>query len=98
MNGGTFEGTQILKSTTVDEILRPQIPGNKWDQGLIWYRERRGGDSLIGHGGSDYGVNTNMYFSQKRNVGVITLTNRYIGGWTAYYEWLDIENRLFDIA
>jgi len=98
MNGGTFEGTQVLKSTSVNEIFRPQVPGNKWDQGLIWYRVTRGGERLIGHGGSDYGVHTNMYFSMSRDVGVITLTNRYIGGWTAYYDWLDIENRLFEIA
>lgn len=97
MNHGTCEGVQILKPSTVREIFRPQIPGNWW-QGLIWYYDSRGGDVLIGHNGGDYGVNTGMYFAPKRDVGVVTLSNRYVGGWYAWYRYLDIQDRLFDLV
>ena len=97
MNGGSYEGTQILKPATVKEIFKPQIPGNWW-QGLIWYHSRNFGEELIGHSGGDYGVCTNMNFSPKRDVGVITLTNRFIGGWTAWAGYQAIRGRLFAIA
>ena len=98
MNGGTIDGTRILKASTVREIMRPQLKGLTWGQGLIWYRIREAGDLLIGHNGSDYGVSTNMYFAPRRDVGVITLTNRSIEGWNAWYDFLDIQDRLFDIV
>lgn len=97
INEGTFDGTTILQPATVQEIMRPQLKGIEWGQGLIWYRIREAGNLLIGHNGGDYGVSTNMYIAPDRDVGVITLTNRYIGGWPEWYAFLDIQDRLFDI-
>jgi len=97
MNRGTYEGTRILKASTVKEIFRPQIPGN-WRQGLIWYYEQKGGDLILGHSGGDYGVHTDMFFAPKRDVGIVVLSNRNIIGWKAWYPAMDINARLFDVA
>jgi CubicO group peptidase (beta-lactamase class C family) len=97
MNGGTFDGTRILKASTVREIRRPQLKGIAWGQGLIWYRIHEAGNQLIGHNGGDYGVSTNMYFAPERHVGVVTLTNRYVGTWSAWYAFLDIQDRLLSL-
>jgi len=75
MNHGTYNGTQVLASATVDTILKRQTSA-KWYQGLIFYEGIVGnGDTLWGHNGGDGGVNTAMYFSRKNDVGVIVLTN-----------------------
>lgn len=97
MNGGELEGTRILKRSTVKEIMRPQIPGIWW-QGLIWYYRNYGGNTLIGHSGSDYGVATSMFAEVNGNRGVITLANRYVTGWKAWYGLRNIEDRLFNKA
>ena len=97
MNGGAIDGERILKASTVREIMRPQVGKIEPGQGLIWYRIHEAGEHLIGHNGGDYGTSTNMYFSPSRGVGAITLTNRYIGGWNAWYAFLDIQDRLFDL-
>lgn len=97
MNGGLFGATRILKKSTVNEIMRAQIDDIIWGQGLIWYYIRESGRTLVGHNGGDFGVSTNMYFSPSAGTGAITLTNRYIGGWTAWYAFLDIQDKLFDL-
>jgi CubicO group peptidase (beta-lactamase class C family) len=93
MNLGTFEGARVLDETTVREIRRNQIPDLvAWHQGLIWYGERPLGFFTMGHSGGDYGESTRMFFRPDLNVGVISLTNAYVGGhrWTAF---IDIERR-----
>lgn len=77
MNFGTFEGTTILQPATVQEIFRPQIPGNWW-QGLIFYYEKRARKTYIGHSGSDYGTHTDMFFSLENGNGAIAMGNRYV--------------------
>jgi CubicO group peptidase (beta-lactamase class C family) len=95
MNYGELEGVRILKRTTVEEIRRPQIPGNWW-QGLIFYYSANHGNPLIGHSGSDFGVATKMFFEADadRPKGVIMLANRYVTGWKAWSATQDIEARL----
>ena len=34
----------------------------------------------MGHAGGDYGVSTRMFFRPDTRVGVVTLTNSYLGG------------------
>jgi hypothetical protein len=48
----------------------------------------------MGHTGGDYGESTRMVFRPDRRVGIISLTNAYLGGgrWAAFS---DIERRLF---
>ena len=94
MNFGELDGARILERTTVEEIFRPQIPGTWW-QGLIWYYRNHRGEVQVGHNGSDYGVSTSMFFGVDTGTGAITLTNRYVYGWKAWYALRYIDNRLF---
>lgn len=75
MNNGTYEGTRILDSSTVDSVLKRQT-GTSWKQGIIFYSTvGSNGDTLWGHNGGDAGVNTSMYFNRQKKTGVIVLTN-----------------------
>jgi CubicO group peptidase (beta-lactamase class C family) len=96
MNLGEFRGVRVLGADTVKEIRRSQIPDIvSWRQGLIWYEDVSGGHRVMGHTGGDYGVSTRMFFRPAKRVGVVTLTNTYLGGkrWAAFS---DIEARMFD--
>jgi CubicO group peptidase (beta-lactamase class C family) len=95
MNFGAFEGARVLDAATVRGIRHHQIPGIvDWRQGLIWYGESTWDFSMWGHTGGDYGQSTRMFFRPDRRVGVVSLTNAYLGGrrWGAFSE---IERRLF---
>ncbi|HNV99288.1 MAG TPA: serine hydrolase [Chitinophagales bacterium] len=74
MQGGSFEGVQILEPETVDLILSSQIPMIDPTQGLVWYSYTDGG-TWWGHSGGDSGVSTDMYFKESTQTGVILLTN-----------------------
>jgi CubicO group peptidase (beta-lactamase class C family) len=95
MNRGAFEGVRVLEAATVREIRRHQIGDVvDWRQGLIWYGESTWDFFMLGHTGGDYGESTRMFFRPDRRVGVVSLTNAYLGGhrWGAFSE---IERRLF---
>jgi CubicO group peptidase (beta-lactamase class C family) len=95
MNFGAFDGARVLDESTVREIRRQQIPDLVgWRQGLIWYGQTRWGFFTMGHTGGDYGESTRMFFRPDRRVGIISLTNAYLGDgrWAAFS---DIERRLF---
>jgi CubicO group peptidase (beta-lactamase class C family) len=71
----------VLSRRTVQEIRRNQIPEVvNWHQGLIWYGGSPHGYFRMGHTGGDYGVSTRMFFRPDRRVGVVSLTNAYLGG------------------
>jgi len=75
MQGGGFEGRQILKPTTVQEMLRSQTSLDP-SQGFAWYRAARsGGWRVWGHDGADNGAGARMWFDPERKVGVILVTN-----------------------
>jgi len=95
MNFGELEGVRILKRSTVEEVRRPQVPGER--QGLTWCYQHYKYGLLLGHSGGDFGVTTQMFFDPARNIGTILLTNRYVGGWPSWYEFLDIQARLFQV-
>ncbi len=72
MNGGVFEGTQLLEEATVKLMLS----NDHFGRGLCWYTsELQSGDLVWGHGGGDPGISTNMRFRQRDNVGVIMFYN-----------------------
>jgi hypothetical protein len=56
--------------------------------------QTRWGFFTMGHTGGDYGESTRMFFRPDRRVGIISLTNAYLGDgrWAAFS---DIERRLF---
>jgi CubicO group peptidase (beta-lactamase class C family) len=97
MNDGAFQGDRVLRRSTVQEIRRNQIPDiASWRQGLIWYEVRRWGFPILGHTGGDYGESTRMFYAPKLDVGVVTLTNAYMGRrqWRAFSE---IERHMFEV-
>jgi CubicO group peptidase (beta-lactamase class C family) len=85
-------GGPILKSTTVDLMLSDQKVPGPW-QGLVWYRTPGpGGRPLVGHGGGDRGVTTEMWFRRSDGAGAVVLANGdAIGG---YRDVKDIRDRL----
>jgi CubicO group peptidase (beta-lactamase class C family) len=96
MNHGAFQGVRVLERSTVTEIRRSQIPDIvSWHQGLIWYGSSPNGYFRMGHTGGDFGVSTRMFFRPDTGVGVVSLTNAYVGGprWDAFRA---IELRLLD--
>jgi CubicO group peptidase (beta-lactamase class C family) len=75
MQGGQFEGRQILKPTSVQDMLRSQTSLDP-SQGFAWYRRARsGGWRVWGHDGADNGAGAKMWFDPVRKVGVILVTN-----------------------
>lgn len=75
MGGGVYNGTRLLESSTVDEMLAPQIPDLDPTQGLIWYASRFGNREFVGHNGSDDGASANMFYEPASGTGIIVLTN-----------------------
>jgi len=80
INDGTLNGKSILKKSTIDKMLTPQIEDNDW-QGLCFYRT----DSLWGHSGGDPGVRTNMLFSRDQKHGYIAFENGQKVIWNQKY-------------
>lgn len=82
--GGEIDGVRLLQVSTVDEMLKEQVPaddpGNDiFAQGLLWeHRPIPAPDAevhCVGHGGSYYGASTRMHMTFDEHVGVITLAN-----------------------
>jgi hypothetical protein len=72
--------TVLHNSSSIEEMLRvfPQesymnVSENKF--GLIWTWKIHGDRHLVGHQGSLPGITTTMMANEKRNLGVIILTN-----------------------
>lgn len=78
MQYGQLGGERILDSTTVVEMLTPQIAfGDTAHQGLFWlhYLGPTTGLWIWGHNGGYYGVSALMWFCQDINSGVVMLSN-----------------------
>ena len=69
---GELQGTRILMSATVDEMLHIQ-PSS--EEGLSWEFVSIGGRPVVGHSGADEGVSTDMYFDPMTGAGIVVLTN-----------------------
>ena len=74
MQGGSYDGRQILRPDTVEEMLKTQTRLDK-SQGLVWFKEKIDGRTVWGHDGSDDGASATMWFDRKRNQGVILMAN-----------------------
>src|SRR5439155_7737531 len=59
MQGGRNNGRQILKSTTVEEMLKSQTSLDP-SQGLVWSNESIEGRAVWGHDGADNGAGAKM--------------------------------------
>ncbi len=51
MEGGTYQGQQILQGSTIEMMLTPQVPQIYPNIGLIWFRSSSGNRDLWGHTG-----------------------------------------------
>ncbi|MEX0727853.1 MAG: serine hydrolase domain-containing protein [Planctomycetaceae bacterium] len=71
------EGKNILKGTTLNEIHRPQFLEPDWSIAycLGWRANRYGNEVFHGHGGGIHGFASQVSFSKKHRLGVVTLAN-----------------------
>jgi CubicO group peptidase (beta-lactamase class C family) len=93
---GALDGVRVLESNTVREIRRNQLRDMVWwHQGLIWYGASPNGYFRMGHTGGDFGVSTRMFFRPDTQVGVVSLTNSYLG-WPRWNAFRAIDLRIFD--
>jgi CubicO group peptidase (beta-lactamase class C family) len=98
MNWGTYNGTTILDSTTVNMMLSDQMghPDPSGDyQGLIWYKTQFDGRWLWGHTGGWDGCSTAMFFVPEEDWGVILFHNSrpdYQGFWGIFQLICDYAN------
>ena len=78
MQGGRYNGRQILRSTTVREMLKNQTSLDL-SQGLAWSSRSLSGLTsprvIWGHDGADFGARARMWFDPAKKVGVILMTN-----------------------
>jgi CubicO group peptidase (beta-lactamase class C family) len=73
---GELDGKRVLSTASADEMRRPQFPSIEPTQGFfVFYQEAYGKTRLLGHGGADMGVSTEMYFDPETTAGFVLLTN-----------------------
>ncbi len=73
--GGEIDGTRVLDSATVDQMLTAPLPDLDTGQFVFWYETSIGGRSVVGHNGGDQGVGAEMYFEPTTGLGVVVLMN-----------------------
>ena len=93
INGGEYNGFQLLEEETIELIKTIQYPNVDPEQGLIWYYKTTDERTLFGHNGGDLGSSTEMFISISEDIGVIVLSNS-----DTYYAVIQIEEALFNFA
>lgn len=73
--GGRSGNFQLLQPTSIDDMLRPQIPSLDNEMGLHLFLMNRE-HNLWGHDGGEQGVATTMAFNPDTKVGVIIFANQ----------------------
>jgi len=76
MNGGSYNGVQILKESTVEEMHRIQYPNGHY--GLGWMHVGKSEDGIQGHGGMWLGCDSVMLMHPSDDFGVIFFMNRAV--------------------
>ncbi|CAF1493245.1 unnamed protein product [Didymodactylos carnosus] len=107
INNGTYNGIQILKSETVNEIKKIQFhTSTSLKVGLIYtyfdfkITKMR---TVLGHNGGFIGVNSWMLMNPDTNIGVIVLSNGDVVNFNQYQSnkvttaLITITNYLFDV-
>lgn len=79
INRGSFQGHQILKSSSYDVLWKSwiQIGGDKSRDsvGLSWFLGEYRGEKSVGHGGGDIGFNTYLVILPEKSMAVVVLCN-----------------------
>ncbi len=96
LQGGAFNGDQLLSEPSIEEMLTLQIQGIENTQGLNWYQTEiylSGGGvvDLWGHNGGESGATTDLYIDPENEIGVVVLSN-------AEGENLYVVDELYDYA
>lgn len=87
LNDGVHRGTRILDAESVRELRRFQFndenrpsnyPASEGNSGLFWRTKRNG--ALLGHGGNDPGIATEMLTDPDGRIGVIVFSNTSLHG------------------
>ncbi|MGH8289895.1 MAG: serine hydrolase domain-containing protein [Steroidobacteraceae bacterium] len=77
LDGGSYDGAQILTSATLQEMHTPQgrpLPGmNGMDLGF--YDENRNGLRIIGHGGDTGAFHSDLHLLLDKGVGLVIMMN-----------------------
>ncbi|WP_338768738.1 serine hydrolase domain-containing protein [Bernardetia sp. ABR2-2B] len=84
-NGGSFDGYELLKSSTVEEMLTKQIPNLDETMGLHMFLQNES-LGLWGHNGGEQGTSTEMAFDPVTKIGVLVFTNMSDADLTEIYE------------
>ncbi|MDH4473952.1 MAG: serine hydrolase [Fluviicola sp.] len=76
---GSFNGEQLLSTSSLNNALTAQIPAIEPTQGLQFYQETfnvtSGNVTLWGHNGGELGISTEMFFDLTTNTGIAVLAN-----------------------
>lgn len=78
LNGGEWQGAQILSAASVDEMWTPTVKTGRshWTEiGLTWFVGQKSGEKIVGHDGEDVGFNTTLTLVPALGLGVILLCN-----------------------
>ena len=83
MNNGSYKGVQILKESSIVDMLSPDY--------IDSYTKFWGIGEEIGHGGGDPGVSTRMFFDPKNKRGIIIFINT-----SSYGNFEKTEKRIYE--
>ncbi|HEC81720.1 MAG TPA: class A beta-lactamase-related serine hydrolase [Thermoplasmatales archaeon] len=85
MNGGVWNDTSILNSSTVEIMHSIQYPnvyapfyGGKIQHGLGWFHLNHSGDLWEGYNGGAFGFAASMMIHESDGIGVIMLSNGHV--------------------
>lgn len=86
-------GVRILQSETID-LGFDDVLANHTGQGVMWYREYNYGERNACHGGSDFGVSTELCLMLDSGIGTAVLVNKNSGQASAAIQ--KVRDILFD--
>jgi CubicO group peptidase (beta-lactamase class C family) len=79
INRGSFQGKQILKSSSYDVLWKSwfKTGGDKSldSVGLSWFLREYRGEKSVGHGGGDMGFNTYLVILPEKSMAAVVLCN-----------------------
>jgi CubicO group peptidase (beta-lactamase class C family) len=77
LNGGTYEGYQLLKPATIKEMWTPQVPIEPGLPGfdLGFYQDDFNGLTIIGHGGDTEAFHSDLHLIPSKHLGMFLSFN-----------------------
>ncbi len=77
LDGGTYDGYQLLKPATIKEMWTPQVPEEKGLPGfdLGFYEDDFNGLTIVGHGGDTVAFHSDLHLIPAKDVGFFVSFN-----------------------